>query len=373
MDKKTSKLIVIVFCIFIMSIGVLSFILPYQDFSELENRYLSIMPKLSWRNVSSGKYMNDLDSFSSDHIAGRNMWVCIKSVVQLFTGKHENNNVYFADDGYLIKRTDTVNNEFVLNNTKYINEFTNKVDANVYIGIIPTNAYVLNKKLPPNAPTENEQEIINKIYINSNATSLDILDTLIEHNSEEIYYHTDHHLTSLGSYYIANLIFQKMNLDNLSLNDCTKKVVSDSFYGSNYSYSCAFWAKPDTIETYVNDKGISCVVYKNGVQSNVNMYAKEYLDKKDKYSYFLGGNQPLIVLKNSNITNNSKVLVIRDSYTSSIAPFLAQRFSEVHLIDLRYSKTNVSNYIKENSITDVIVLYGFSTYATDKNLVFLKK
>lgn len=373
MNKNFSKIIVIIFCTFVIGVGLLSFILPYKDFSELENRYLSILPKFSWKNISSGKYMDDLDSFVSDHIAGRNMWVCIKSAVQLATRKQENNNVYFANDGYLIKKTEAVDNEFVLNNTKYINEFIDKTNANVYIGIIPTNAYVLSQKLPHNAPTENEQKIISDIYANSNAISLDILGTLLQHNSENIYYHTDHHLTSLGSYYVANSIFEKMNIESLNLNDYSRKVVSDDFYGSNYSYSCAFWAKPDTIETYVDGDNISVTIEQNQVKRSSALYVEDYLNHKDKYSYFLGGNQPIVILKNSNIASNQKLLVIRDSYTSSIAPFLTQRFSEVHLIDLRYSKSNVINYIKENNITDVIVLYGFSTYATDKNIVFLKK
>ena len=88
---------------------------------------------------------------------------------------------------------------------------------------------------------------------------------------------------------------------------------------------------------------------------------------RDKYAYFLGGNQPLCVIKNPDAAGG-RLLVIRDSYSDSLAPFLAEEFQEVHLFDLRYNNTSLKKYVAENGIDQVLVLYSVSNFATDNNL-----
>ena len=74
---------------------------------------------------------------------------------------------------------------------------------------------------------------------------------------------------------------------------------------------------------------------------------------------------------NPAITDGSKLLLIRDSYSDSLAPFLAQRFSEVHLVDLRYYHTSVADYMAEQGIDTAVVLYSVSNFITDRNLIYL--
>ena len=106
--------------------------------------------------------------------------------------------------------------------------------------------------------------------------------------------------------------------------------------------------------------------------SEGSLYVDQYLSVKDKYSYFLGGQQqPLCVIESGKVPDGPKVLIIRDSYTDSLAPFLTERFSEIHLFDLRYNATSVRDYIAQNDIDSVVVLYSFSNFATDKNLFLL--
>ena len=85
---------------------------------------------------------------------------------------------------------------------------------------------------------------------------------------------------------------------------------------------------------------------------------------------FLGGNQPLCVIKNQQ-AESGKLLVIRDSYCDSLAPFLGLDYSEVHLWDLRYNRMSLKAYVEQNGITQVLVLYSNSNFATDANLPML--
>ncbi len=73
-----------------------------------------------------------------------------------------------------------------------------------------------------------------------------------------------------------------------------------------------------------------------GQEPNVyeSMYFREFLEVKDKYSTFLGTNQPIINIKTD--VKGEKLLIIKDSYAHSFAPFLTQHYSEITLVDMRY-------------------------------------
>ena len=68
-----------------------------------------------------------------------------------------------------------------------------------------------------------------------------------------------------------------------------------------------------------------------------------------------------------------KLLLVRDSYADSLTPFLTERFREIHLIDLRYYRASLQDYIRENGMDEIRVLDGCSSFATDRNLFLLAK
>ena len=96
------------------------------------------------------------------------------------------------------------------------------------------------------------------------------------------------------------------------------------------------------------------------------LYAWEKLEIKDKYTFFMGGNQSLAVIENPNV-DGPKIAIVRDSYTDSLVPFLTQHFSEIHLIDLRYNRNSVAQYLADNDIDMCFVNYSVSNFVTDTN------
>lgn len=84
-----------------------------------------------------------------------------------------------------------------------------------------------------------------------------------------------------------------------------------------------------------------------------------------------GGNQPLCVIRNENAAGQGKVLLIRDSYSDSLAPFLSRSFEEVHLLDTRYYHMSPAQYAAENDIDEIVVLFSVPNFITEKSLVFL--
>ena len=69
------------------------------------------------------------------------------------------------------------------------------------------------------------------------------------------------------------------------------------------------------------------------------LYVEENLVGKDKYTYFMGGNNPLYIIENPDAATDETLLVVRDSYADSLAPFLTQQYGTIYMMDLRYYRT----------------------------------
>ena len=67
--------------------------------------------------------------------------------------------------------------------------------------------------------------------------------------------------------------------------------------------------------TYYNFENLTMEIVGDKVYDSIYDYSKE--DLKDKYSLFLYGNNPLTIIKNNNIKENNKILVIKDSFGNS--------------------------------------------------------
>ena len=87
---------------------------------------------------------------------------------------------------------------------------------------------------------------------------------------------------------------------------------------------------------------------------------------------FLNGNNPITIIKNSELKNGKKLLVIKDSFANSLVPFLTQNYEEIHVIDLRSFSSKISEYIKENAFDNILILYNFINLSTDNSIIKLK-
>ena len=143
--------------------------------------------------------------------------------------------------------------------------------------------------------------------------------------------------------------------------------MSESFRGTLYSTSGVHWLEPDTIERYVSGQGVT--VEAGGETRG--LYVDSFLEEKDQYASFLGGNQPLYIVRNSAASSDKKLLLVRDSYSDSLAPFLCRHFAEIHLLDLRYNKTSVAQYAADMGADGIAVLYSVDNFMKDADAVFL--
>ena len=363
MTKAYSSFLTAFFCLFLAGLLVWHVLLPDRAQSETENRTLAQAPEFSWSALVSGKYTDAVEEYFADQFPLRDSWTGLKARMEQLLGKREFNGVYLCGDT-LISRVETPAAGAVDKNLSYVDRLAGKTDANVVLGLIPSAAEIWKEKLPAGADSWDQTALLAQ-------SQVDFRDALAAHADEPIFYRTDHHWTTLGAFYGANALLEALGKEPLKENNFTPETASDSFNGTLYSQSGIHWLEPDTMEFWVAEEGLTVTSLRTGKEEPAALYDRTYLEKKDKYSSFLGGNQPLCVIRNENVTDGSKLLLVRDSYSDALAPFLAQRFSEVHLLDLRYYRAPVSAYAAENGIGDIAVVYSVQNFISDVNLVLL--
>ncbi len=367
MKKRSSIIQTAVFCVFIAALAILCAVTPSKDFSQNENRYLDQAPKFSFDSLFSGEFISDFESYVTDQFVFRDSWISMKSRFEKLLGKTENNGVFFGKDDTLISRFDTPSDKLVNSAINAVNNLAANTDAEVYLSLIPGPVSIWADKLPANAVNCDQQALIEDIYSKVNVTTVDNYSVLSEHADEYIYYRTDHHWTSLGAYYGYTAIADAMGITPKELSEYSPETVSTEFYGTVYSNSGVRWVEPDSIEIFVPAEGVSVTNYPNGTAVEGMVYDKSKLEVKDKYSMFFGGNTPMLEI-DTGAEGKPRLLVLRDSYSDSELPFLFDDFSHITVLDLRYYKLSIAEFIEANDIDTVLVNYSVDNFTSDSTV-----
>ncbi len=366
--KKTEA---VVFLAVLFILPLLTLFSHKESFSELENRTLQKKPDFSFDSWFEGSFMEEFDSFVSDHFAGRPGWIKMKLKAELALGRKEINGIYISD-GRLIERTPEPDYETMDKSIEAINSLAASVDTPVYVMIAPTSAGIYTDLIPKNAPQLDQHSVIEYVYKNldSRVSTVNIYDILNASREDYIYYRSDHHWTSLGAYYAYSTAISKLGFSAVPFSRYDIEHVSNDFLGTYYSKTLYDKVQPDTIDIYTSKEGekvVSCTV-SNAVEekSYDSIYFREFLDVKDKYSIYLGTNQPCIKIK-TNLQSDKKILIFKDSYANSFVPFLTQHYNEITVLDMRYIN-NFRDYADPEDYTHILFLYNSTTFSSDDNI-----
>jgi hypothetical protein len=102
---------------------------------------------------------------------------------------------------------------------------------------------------------------------------------------------------------------------------------------------------------------------------------RERLDPKDyfggnPYTLYSGGDYALARMYNHTNPNGARILLIRDSFACTLAPFLALQCGELMTMDLRYFQDDFAAYVDWLQPDMVLVMYTASTARLDKMFPF---
>ena len=368
MDKKTASIVQIsVFLAFIGLFLVLHLALPDRSLAGRES--LQELPRFSWSGLRSGRLAKSLEDYASDQFPFREAWIELKAGAELAAGKEQNNGVFLCAGETLIEPFTAPEQGSLDRKLDALNALADGAGVPVAFALIPAASEIWGRMLPPGTPNDSQEALIAACYARTGAETVDLRAVLAAHADEAIYYRTDHHWTTLGAYYGYAALGGALGYTPLPLDAYRERVASEDFYGTAWSSSGFAWVKPDRISAYAEQGGAAITNYPNGAPEPGRLYAEEYLERVDQYSYFYGGNTPLVKIETGNA--GEKLLVVRDSYMDSLSPFLFPHFSEIHILDLRYYKASLAEYIAAEGFDRILVCYSVNNFAEDGNLFLL--
>ena len=256
-----------------------------------------------------------------------------------------------------------------------INGFADKFDSSVkvYDMIIPNHTEMgLPQRLKDSdAPSTSQADNIKAAYaaLSDKVTPINCYNRLAEHNTDYIYFKSDHHWTGLGAYYAYTAFADTNDLPVLSLDDCTEEKI-DGFTGSFTnsadgldSDTVSYWTLPYDVTMDITQADGTSATYDSPYYS-----AAE--GGSNTYGVFLVGDNALTVMKSSseNATAGKKIAVVKESYGNAFVPYLTNNYEEVHVIDFRYFNQNLVDYCKTNGIDEVLFMNGVMSANTQVQL-----
>ena len=193
-------------------------------------------------------------------------------------------------------------------------------------------------------------------------------DILIPHlkAGEDLYFHTDHHWKPLAACYVAQAMLERIGIRALSYDEYTYHHNS-GFYGSEKNTNPEVMrTKPadtiDVMDPILPVKGYT--IAWNGEKSDCPFL----LPQANAYRAYLGGVRGPWRCYETGVDSGRRCLMMGDSYSTCVAPYLAPYYEEIHTVDFRdeyydgaHRRWTVRQYIEEHEIDDIYFVISMTT------------
>ncbi len=294
MKKSESRILTVLFCIFLGGILVWHVALPDAERSAVENRTLAQFPEFSWSGLMDGSYAQKVENYFADQFPLRDAWTGMKARAEQAVGKQEFHEIYLCGDRLiaavappdeallqrnplrdawtgmkaraeqavgkqefheiylcgdrLIAAVAPPDEALLQRNLSSLTQLAEHVP--VIVGLIPSAADIWQEKLPAGAPSWNQTDLLEQVR-QTGLEQIDFRTALQRHREEPVFYRTDHHWTSLGAYYGYMAVMHTLGKQPFAKTQFQPETVSTRFQGTLYSQSGVHWLPPDTIEFWV--------------------------------------------------------------------------------------------------------------------------
>ena len=341
---------------------------PKSQFSENENRMLQMFPELRFSDLVDGTYMKSVESYVCDQFPLRDQFVDLCTRTQLFAGKTELNadystqpakaGVYFGKNGHLYEPTLPDTEQTFEENAKAFGTFAKKEKIPFYLLAVPSAAQEQPENIPAHSAAGDQRRDLQSLerQVGSNGHVVNLFGLLSLKTAGDVYFKTDHHWNMQGAYIGYQALIHAMGKPCAPLSDYTVRTASQPFYGTLYSKAVFDGQQADSF-SYPVWNGMDAVTVQIGSTQSHGIYQTEYLNRKDKYSLYFGGNPPVAVIRNPSAPSG-KLLLVKDSFANSMIPYLCRNYSEIHMIDLRYFNQDLGQYISRNGIRQAAAVYS---------------
>jgi hypothetical protein len=290
-------------------------------------------------------------------------------------------NVAKLDNGYLAFTNPKID---ITEYAKKMDDF-NKFLSERNIPLLYVQAPYKISKYDPQLPTgfvnytnQNDDNLLTELS-KANIRTLDLREEIVRDNLShyDMFFKTDHHwIPEAGvwaakkiSYLLRDNYGFTINEDNYNINNYNIETYKNWFLGSQGKRVGVTYGGDDDIDiitpkfkTDFNFLVPTSNINRSGEFKDT-MFSYNLINKKDYYNLspyesYIGGNYDLNLITNNNNINNKRILLVRDSFSCAMSPFLAMSCKNLDIIDLRYYTASIKSYIDKNKPDVVIFMYS---------------
>lgn len=352
-DKTKNVVVTITFLLFLFLVFLANLLKEDTDISVTERRELAKFPKITMKTILDGSATKKLEKYTTDQMIEREKFKKLKSTLEMnMFRKRDNNGIYEYEDS-LIKIEYPLNEKSVINVANKINEMQEKYfkEMKCYYAIVPDKNYFTEDKNYIKMDYEKLQEIMREKV--ENAQYISLFDCL----ELEDYYVTDIHWKQENLQKVVDKISTQMEFrDRLTIPYRKEKGIE---FNGLYAGRLPIKTKKDEIWMLTNEAIENARVYHKENGKETEIYDKEKWDSNDKYDIYLSGSTPILTIENSNAKTEKELIVVRDSFASSLIPLFTEAYRKITLVDIRYMRSKeIEKYIE---LKDQEVLFLYST------------
>lgn len=393
---KTSASHLIVFTAILILCAILFFALPKISVSQMENRKLTPFPVYTWQNLENGSYLDSIDLYVADHFPFRDRWVDVVDQYRNAGGIKDGEIAIIENENFSMESTDTskldsvdlniIQDSIKLDNAKLgsakglmiydgmgiqifggsnnysklfasvLNDYRATFDSsiNIYYMGIPAHGEYFMPDDYKKGNSESKNIAFTASLLNPPIKSVFIADYIKKHRKEYIFFNTDHHWTDLGSYYAYQKFCEVAEL-KANLIENYDIEYRGQFLGSLYQL---------TRDQRLKEKGDSLIIHKirnkytMKVLENPQNYTKGFAGQmyykwNNSYGCYISGDLPFERF-DSDVKNNRRLVVIKNSFGNALVPHLVQNFETVFVIDYRHFAGSVYDLVLNQNITDIL-------------------
>jgi hypothetical protein len=290
-------------------------------------------------------------------------------------------NVAKLNNGYLVFTNPKIDINSYADKTIEFNKFLSENNIPLLYIQAPYKISKYDPQLPTgfvNYTNENDDNLIAELS-KGNIKTLDLREEIVKDNLNhyDMFFKTDHHWIPEAGFWaskkVADLLKNDygftINEDNYNLSNYNIDTRKNWFLGSQGKRVGVTYGGDDNIDIitpkFKTDFNFSVPT------SNINrsgefkdtMFSYNLIDKKDYYNLspyeaYIGGNYDLNLITNNSSPNNKRILLVRDSFSCAMSPFLAMSCKNLDIIDLRSYTASIKSYITKNKPDIVILMYS---------------
>lgn len=327
-----------------------------EAYSDSERRTLAQQPELTWGSVLEGDFMADFEEYTQDQFPARDTFRTVKAMAELGLFLHKDSNDLYLAEGHISRLEYPVSYpmlDHAAERFRFLyDSYLKESGGDIYFSIIPDKNYYLAEK--NGYLSLDYEELIS--YMREQTEYMEYID-ITGLLSADDYYRTDTHWKQEDLLDVAQTLAAAMGVTLEGEYETVR--LEKPFYGVYYGQS-ALPLVPDLLTYLTNGTLESCTLtsYDTGSPVEKQVYDLEKAAGRDPYELFLSGSDALQVLENPNAGTDRELLVFRDSYASSLVPLLAEGYSKITLIDIRYVNSSMLGELVDFHGQDVLFLYS---------------